>query len=456
MQKHKLVFGVVFSRGGIIRCEFGKEPVYLKQFIERMPLSSTVGTIQVRDESVSYVSGVKNVYLVVYKNREIEREVVDVLERTKEEMESSKDGRIPAGIFKDEDSIGNGRDSIGNGRDSIGVSRDSIGNSSIMRNSREEKVDEDSDPEEESPGWAQWSRPRRLMEYWSGKQVSERDLRDHLLGRNVPMNLSQKIAKETLEFAKDDISDLTEKDKIRKGLKKTLAQLVPILSPESIISEISQRKQSGKGPYVFCLVGVNGVGKSTTLSKLCLWLLKNNFRVCVAACDGFRSGAIEQLRKYVDRYKTRGHAISLFERGYGKDESNIANQAIRFGNENNFDVVLIDTCGRMPSNQSSMTSLSKMIRVNRPNKVLYIGEALVGSDSIEQVRTFNAYVEKASVGKAIDGIVVTKCDTVDEKVGTIISLAHTVHRPVVFIGVGQKNVDLLPFSLDGLCTALYM
>lgn len=132
-------------------------------------------------------------------------------------------------------------------------------------------------------------------------------------------------------------------------------------------------------PYSITFVGVNGVGKSTNLSKVCFWLLQNDFRVLIAACDTFRSGAVEQLRVHVrnlsmlvEQGSVGARAgVELYERGYGKDAAGIAKDAIaygmelltssqsvvsradvlRSGKENNFDVVLIDTAGRMQDNE---------------------------------------------------------------------------------------------------------
>jgi len=134
-------------------------------------------------------------------------------------------------------------------------------------------------------------------------------------------------------------------------------------------------------------VGVNGVGKSTNLSKVCFWLLQNGYRVLIAACDTFRSGPVEQLRVHVRNLGALaqgegGNRVELFERGYGKDAAGIAKDAISYGKwaqlgsaglgtwsgvladiiakENKFDVVLIDTAGRMQDNEPLMRALAKV------------------------------------------------------------------------------------------------
>ncbi|KAI5190972.1 signal recognition particle receptor subunit alpha [Nematocida minor] len=433
--RESIMYRLVGTRGGIVLGEIGSRPSYLESFLQALQPSSTVQTVKVRNDRITYTFGPSNVYLAVYKEAEVEREIEEAVCEAKNKIEKSENSRSLSGIFKDKN-----------------------------ENNEEEEAEnnaeaEDSDPDEEPTGWSKWKNPESILKLFTKKkEVSEQSIQEHLLGRNIPHVLSRKIASDIVSVMKneDKDGDDSEVDRLKKSFKRVISEIVPTISPDRIIEEIEAHKKTAKGPYVFCMVGVNGVGKSTTLSKLCLWILKNKYRICVAACDGFRSGAIEQLKKYVERYQARGHAISLYEKGYKKDEAAIASKAISHAVEHKYDVVLIDTCGRMPGNTQAMLSLSKLIRVNKPNKIFYVGEALVGNDSIDQIKGFNDYIERACVDKSIDGIIVTKCDAVDEKVGTIISLAKTVNKPVVFIGVGQKNVDLLPFDIDNLCEALYI
>jgi len=197
-------------------------------------------------------------------------------------------------------------------------------------------------------------------------------------------------------------------------------------------------------PYVISVVGVNGVGKSTNLAKLGYFLLQNNLKLLIAACDTFRSGAVEQLRVHArnltelsDR-EGRG-SVELFERGYGKDAADIARQAIDYAAGKGVDVVLIDTAGRQVSNTRLMGSLEKFGSLAKPDKILMVGEALVGSDSVAQARSFNSSFGK---GRGLDGFIISKCDTVGDMVGTLVSMVHATGIPIVFLGVGQHYGDL--------------
>jgi signal recognition particle receptor subunit alpha len=133
-------------------------------------------------------------------------------------------------------------------------------------------------------------------------------------------------------------------------------------------------------------VGVNGVGKSTSLSKVCSWLLSNNLKVAIAACDTFRSGAIEQLQVHATNL-----GVNLYAQDYGKEPTIVAAASIQQGRKDGMDVVLIDTAGRMADNELLMRALGKLVGVNKPDLVLFVGEALVGNDSVDQMRKFNRY-----------------------------------------------------------------
>src|ERR1700733_13323731 len=133
---------------------------------------------------------------------------------------------------------------------------------------------------------------------------------------------------------------------IRRAMEEALRKMLTPTTPLDLLQEI--QSVQGKRPYVISIVGVNGVGKSTNLSKICFFLLQNHYRVLIAAGDTFRSGAVEQLRVHVHNLQEltqrqgAGH-VDLYERGYGKDAAAIARDAVAFAAQNGFDVVLIDT-----------------------------------------------------------------------------------------------------------------
>lgn len=257
-------------------------------------------------------------------------------------------------------------------------------------------------------------------------------LRDHLINKNVATDIAQKLCASV--GAKLEGRVLGTFDTIAATVKSTLNDsLVQILSPKrrvDILRDCLESKKQQK-PYVMTFCGVNGVGKSTNLAKICFWLIENNLNVLIAACDTFRAGAVEQLRTHTrhlnalhppEKHSGR-EMVQLYEKGYGKDAAGIAMEAIRFAREAKIDVVLVDTAGRMQDNEPLMRALAKLIKVNDPDLVLFVGEALVGNEAVDQLVKFNQALADYSAMEnphVIDGIVLTKFDTIDDKVKNLI------------------------------------
>ena len=231
---------------------------------------------------------------------------------------------------------------------------------------------------------------------------------------------------------------------LRASLSTSLTKLLTPTTSLSLLTSITNTNTTHHRPYTISIVGVNGVGKSTSLSKLAFFLLQNNLSLLIAACDTFRSGAVEQLRVHARNLKDlsareRLAKIELYEKGYGKDAAHIARDAVAYAKDNHFDVVLIDTAGRRHNDARLMSSLEKFADLARPDKILMVGEALVGTDSVMQARAFNtAFGAK----RGLDGFIISKCDTVGEMVGVLVSMVHATGIPVVFLGVGQHYGDL--------------
>ena len=242
---------------------------------------------------------------------------------------------------------------------------------------------------------------------------------------------------------------------IRAAMESSLRKiLTPTTSLDLLRSIEAVNKPSAMSlgkprPYVISIVGVNGVGKSTNLSKICFFLLQNKHKVLIAACDTFRSGAVEQLRVHARNLKElgqrEGSEVELYEKGYGKDAGNIARDAVAHAASNGFSVVLIDTAGRRHNDSRLMSSLEKFAKLAQPDKILMVGEALVGSDSVQQARNFDAAF---GPGRHLDGFIISKCDTVGDMVGTLVSMVHATGIPVVFLGTGQHYSDLRTLNVS--------
>ncbi|KAL7784422.1 signal recognition particle, alpha subunit, N-terminal domain-containing protein [Trichoderma afarasin] len=296
-----------------------------------------------------------------------------------------------------------------------------------------------------------------------GKTLTKEDLdkamkgmEDHLLRKNVAreaaVRLCEGVEKELVGVKTGNFESINAK--IQAAMESSLTKMLTPTSSLDLLREIdsitappvtSLRKAR---PYVISIVGVNGVGKSTNLSKICFFLLQNKYKVLIAAGDTFRSGAVEQLAVHVRNLKEltarEGGRVELYQKGYGKDAAAVAKDAVNHAAQEGYDVVLIDTAGRRHNDQRLMSSLEKFAKFAQPDKILMVGEALVGTDSVAQARNFNAAFGS---DRALDGFIISKCDTVGDMVGTLVSLVHATNVPVVFVGVGQHYSDLRNFSV---------
>ncbi|CAM6128802.1 unnamed protein product [Calypogeia fissa] len=278
-------------------------------------------------------------------------------------------------------------------------------------------------------------------------------LKERLQTKNVAEDIAEKLCESVAaSLVGKKMGSFT---RVSTTVKAAMEEaLVRILTPKrsvDILREVQAAKELGR-PYVITFVGVNGVGKSTNLAKVAYWLLHHNVSVMMAACDTFRSGAVEQLRTHARRLQ-----VPIFEKGYEKDPAVVAKEAIREAVRTNQDVVLVDTAGRMQDNEPLMRALTKLITLNEPDLVLFVGEALVGNDAVDQLTKFNQSLvdlSTKSTPRLIDGILLTKFDTIDDKVGAALSMVYVSGAPVVFVGCGQTYTDLKRLNVKSIIKSL--
>ncbi|CAK5264698.1 unnamed protein product [Mycena citricolor] len=315
------------------------------------------------------------------------------------------------------------------------------------------------------------------------KVLTEQDLKpvldgmkQHLMKKNVAVDIAEKVCEGVGEslIGKKVGGFQTTNAAVRMALSTSLTRILTPKTSTDLLLSIRTKLSSPlpstqqRMPYSITFVGVNGVGKSTNLSKVCFWLIQNGLRVLIAACDTFRSGAVEQLRVHVRNLSMLGvdgatdskGRVELFERGYGKDAAGIAREAISYGRDNDFDVVLIDTAGRMQDNEPLMRALAKLVAVNSPDKIIFVGEALVGNEAVDQLTKFDRALRDfssasgAGKGRGIDGMLVTKWDTVDDKVGAALSMTYVTGQPIIFVGCGQTYTDLRQLRVANVVQAI--
>ncbi len=196
-----------------------------------------------------------------------------------------------------------------------------------------------------------------------------------------------------------------------------------------------------KYPCVMMFVGVNGVGKTTTIGKVANWFVRQKKTVTVAAADTFRAAAIDQLNVWADRAK-----VKIVKHEEGSDPSAVVFDAVSSAKARKTDVLLIDTAGRLHVKENLMKELEKMDRVVKrefPEATFYkflVLDATTGQNAVSQARVFDEAVE-------LDGIVLTKLDGT-AKGGFVFSLCGELNVPVVFVGVGEKIDDLELFDAE--------
>src|SRR5216684_1330473 len=271
----------------------------------------------------------------------------------------------------------------------------------------------------------------------SGRKIKEDKLEEVLYDLEIALlesDVAFPVAKEIVDHLAEELSGkrVAKEVGLKKGVEAALRDAITkALSVEPM--DFFGLIEKGPRPFVVMFVGVNGTGKTTTIAKLAFQLQKKGFSCVVAAADTFRAGAIEQLEKHAEAV-----GFNLIKHRAGADPAAVAFDAVEHARARGRDVVLIDTAGRMQTNQNLMDQMKKIKRVAKPNLVLYIGDALAGNDAIEQAKQFHEAV-------GIDGIILTKIDA-DAKGGDALSMAKTIGKPVVFVNLGQTYEDIRPFD----------
>ena len=201
------------------------------------------------------------------------------------------------------------------------------------------------------------------------------------------------------------------------------------------------------GPTVILFVGVNGVGKTTTIGKIATKLTKEGKKVMLVAGDTFRAGAIEQIEEWADK------SNSEIVKSNSKDPSAVIYDALEKAKEEEYDVVLIDTAGRLQNKDNLMRELEKINRVIKkiipeaPHETLLVIDATTGQNGISQAKSFKEITD-------ITGIILTKLDST-AKGGIVIAIKEEVNIPVKYVGLGEKPEDLEKFDIEKYIYGLF-
>lgn len=222
-----------------------------------------------------------------------------------------------------------------------------------------------------------------------------------------------------------------------------IEEIEKILAPVEAPLTIDNKK-----PFVILTLGVNGVGKTTTIAKIAKMFLDSGKTVLLGACDTFRAAAIEQLEAWAKRIQ-----VDVIKHKEGSDPAAVAYDTIKASLARGIDVVILDTAGRLHTKTNLMEEMKKIKRVigkeihDAPHETLLVVDATNGQNAIIQAKTFSEAV-------GVTGIAITKLDGT-AKGGFILPIAYSLKLPIRFIGVGEKFDDLIPFTANYFSKAMF-
>jgi fused signal recognition particle receptor len=291
-----------------------------------------------------------------------------------------------------------------------------------------------------------------------GKKIDPtvlKKLEDALLAADIGVRTTREVLDAVRE--KVDRHALSDAGELKAELKRQLlARLTPIppsangsVAPSELDSAIAVATESvAEGTRVIFMVGVNGVGKTTTMGKLANRLRQEGHTVLLCAADTFRAAAIEQLEVWAQRA-----SVEIVKQKPGADPAAVVFDAVAAARARGTDAVIVDTAGRLHTKSNLMAELDKMKRTaakvipGAPHEILLVMDATTGQNGLVQAREFTGAV-------GVTGIVLTKLDGT-AKGGIVVAITRELGLPVRFVGVGEKMEDLVPFDPESFVNSLF-
>ena len=241
------------------------------------------------------------------------------------------------------------------------------------------------------------------------------------------------------------------KTQLVQGEEVTFEKVASLLKKQLVdIFKASQKSETSptEGPRVILIIGVNGVGKTTTVGKLAAWHIKENKSVLLCAADTFRAAAIEQLSVWAERI-----GVQVIAHKQGADPAAVAFDGVKAAKARNMDAVIIDTAGRLHNKVELMAELGKVTKSihkeipGAPHETWIVVDATTGQNALLQVKAFHEVTP-------ISGVIVTKLDG-SAKGGIVVAIAHQFKLPIRFVGVGESSEDLRPFDGEEFASSLF-
>lgn len=277
-----------------------------------------------------------------------------------------------------------------------------------------------------------------------GKKEIDSELLDDLEELLITSDIGVNTTTELIEYARKKVKrkELSDPLSLKSLIKEKLrTYIVDATRPAELVMPES-------GPFIIMVVGVNGVGKTTTIGKITHKFINSGQSVLLAAADTFRAAAVSQLKIWGER-----NGVEVVSKEEGADPSAVAFDAVKKAISDNYDVLLVDTAGRLHTQTNLMEELKKIKRVmakqleTAPHEVLLVIDATTGQNGISQAKLFNEAV-------GVSGLALTKLDGT-AKGGIIANICHIMNIPIRFIGIGEKVEDLRDFDPDEFIEALF-
>ncbi len=277
-----------------------------------------------------------------------------------------------------------------------------------------------------------------------GKKVIDAQLLDELEEVLITSDLGFRTVQDLLDEARRQVSrqELADPEALKRFLKaRLLSYLQQINRPAELVLPEA-------GPFVILVLGVNGVGKTTTIGKLAHKFKAAGNKVLLVAADTFRAAAIDQLKIWGGRI-----GVEVSAQQPGADPSSVVFDALEYANNRNFDVIIIDTAGRLHTKVNLMEELRKIKRVigkkcpGAPHEVMLVLDATTGQNALSQARQFHEVAE-------LTGLTLTKLDGT-AKGGIVVNISREFNLPIRFIGVGEKMEDLRDFDPAEFVEAMF-
>jgi fused signal recognition particle receptor len=279
-----------------------------------------------------------------------------------------------------------------------------------------------------------------IEKIFSGKKHINDNLLEELEELLITSDIGVHVAANLIKSISQNTSDISGPDQIKEALKNELILLIN--------SNMQPVNTSIGKPHVIMVVGVNGVGKTTTIGKLATKYAFSGKRVLIAAADTFRAAAVEQLSIWAEKA-----GAEIVKQKDNADPAAVAYDAIEAASARNIDVVIVDTAGRLHTKTNLMEELKKIKRSvskkiqDAPHEILLVLDATTGQNAISQAKLFNEAI-------GITGIALTKLDGT-AKGGIVISICSSFKLPVKYIGIGERADDLQEFDPVAFVNALF-